>query len=109
MVEPWVYGINLGDDEEFDDGHDREVDPEIQSEFKDPDQPVQPSDSKRSTKQNRVGRAIVGCYQSDICRRKWDAAYQNDSSADGTVIYSIHFTLTNRFCSFDLYYNLVLR
>lgn len=83
MVEPWVYDIDLGDDEEFDDGRDHEVDSDIRSEFKDPDQPVHPSGTKRTTKQSRVGRASVSCYQSNICRRKYDAAYQNDTSSEG--------------------------
>ena len=85
LVEPWVYTLNTGDDdEEFDGGEDRNINPQIKDGFRDPDEPVAPPlNNARSTKQSRVGWASVSCYQCGICIRNHYAQYLNDPSPDG--------------------------
>lgn len=67
MVEPWAYNCDLGDDKVFNDGHNCKVDPKISSEFKDPDEPIQPSDRKWSTKQSDA--SVDGIYIDPACTR----------------------------------------
>jgi hypothetical protein len=85
LVEPWVYALDTGDnDEEFDGGEDRAINSRIRDAFRDPDEPVAPPlNNARSTKQNRVGWASVSCYQCDICIRDHYAQYLNDTSPNG--------------------------
>ena len=85
MVEGWLYSIDLGDgNEEFDGGEDRDISPQVTDAVNDPDKAVTPSSNpKRTTKQTRVGRAAVSCYQCNICIRKFHAVYLNDESPNG--------------------------
>ena len=85
MVEGWLYSIDLGDgNEEFDGGEDRDIGPQVTDAVNDPDKAVTPSSNpKRTTKQTRVGRAAVSCYQCNICIRKFHAVYLNDELPNG--------------------------
>jgi len=87
MVEPWVYDLDLGDgDDEFDGGEDGEINPRVSDAFRDPDEPVAPTNNKkRSTKQSRVGFASVACRQSNICIRQFYSAYLHDTLPSGII------------------------
>ena len=87
MVEPWVYNIDLGDEnDKFDGGKDSKIDPRVSGAFWDPDKPVNPANNKKqSTKQSHVGFASVACRQSNICIHKYYSVYLNDTLPDGII------------------------
>src|ERR1700683_3922028 len=85
MVEPWIYTVDLdGKDEEFNGGEDHEIDPRVADVTHDLDAPVAPlANKKRTTKQDRVSRAAVTCYQCNNCIWHFHAVYLHDESLDG--------------------------